>query len=110
VRTHLRLATDQGWIERKKWRNKGKDWANYRYSAVIPKGFNGAATGSVAKIIGAEAGADGAATDSSLVRNTVPTNSPANSSNNSSRRFDPNSEGMKRFMEDWRKKTHVPAN
>jgi hypothetical protein len=88
VRTHLSLAATQGWIDRNLWREKGKDWANYRYSAVIPNKLIGTAAGSGPRTNVAEAGADGAAASSSLVRHDVPTNSSAISSNISLRTQD----------------------
>lgn len=83
VRSHLRIATAEGWISRKLWRERGKNWAGYRYSATLPSRSSAAERHSGATLHVPDLHAHGAESERALVRNNVPTNSTVNSTKNS---------------------------
>jgi len=83
VGTHLEKAAKDGWIVRKKWRDKGKNWAQYAYSARLPDGIEGQEPRSLPTHVGQEPPVDGAESDGMGVQNVVRTNSTKNSTNNS---------------------------
>lgn len=92
VRKHLKIGAETGWIGRKLFRDKGKDWAGYRYWATLPKGIDVPEPRSAPnqsapepQVVGAESGAVGAEPDDHLHRNDVPTNSTSNSTYNSTK-------------------------
>lgn len=83
VRKHLKIAEKEGWITRKLWRDKGKDWAGYRYCATLPKRQDAPEPRSVPNQHAPELHADGAEREGNMVRNDVPTNTIVNTTNNS---------------------------
>lgn len=83
VGKHLKIAAETGWISRKLFRDKGRDWAGYRYCATLPKGIGAPEPRSAPNQHAPERHADGAEPGSNMVRNDVPTNTTCNSTYNS---------------------------
>lgn len=88
VGEHLIKAERSGWITRKRWRDRGKNWAQLAYHARLPE------RGSAPERKGNELGAQGSAPPAVLVPNDVPTNSSDNSSITANRA---GQEGFQRF-------------
>lgn len=97
VRTHLKIATENGWISRKRWRCKGKNWAQYCYCATLPKGLDAPEPRSVANQDAPERPSDGAEPESTLVRNNLPTNSTKNSTKNALQKKKPEGPAYQAF-------------
>ena len=83
VRKHLRIASRDGWVGRKLWRQRGKNWAQYSYCATLPRGIDAPELGSAPMDNAPARHANGPEPGSNLVRNDVPTNSTGNSTKNS---------------------------
>lgn len=82
VGKHLKIASEDGWISRKLWRDKGKNWAGYRYSATLPKGLHAPEPRSVPSQHAPEPHTNGTEPECNMVRNDVPTNSALNTTLN----------------------------
>lgn len=115
--THLKKAVKDGWLHRKKWRAKGKDWAQYVYVAAFPTGIDCQELHSLPNSLGEESHVDSAEPGSTLVLNDVPTNSTENSTYDSTEPLADASEKQKcsAGREEFRQlverlKGHVPEN
>jgi hypothetical protein len=107
VGDHLRRAERAGWIERKPWRNKGKDWAQYAYVARVPAKQDGEERGSYAKPQGGESHDEAAEFEHQLDRNDVPTNSSLISSTNSPKNREKGAFSRSKGFEDFMEKGRV---
>lgn len=86
VETHLQLAEDAGWFDRKP-RGSGQDWRRMEYQLLIPKvakevRHEGGEAGSPRPAEGGEPHAEGGETDDTKVAKEVPLSSPESSPEN----------------------------
>jgi hypothetical protein len=113
VRTHLKLAADQGWISRKLFRPAGKQWPGYCYTGGFPHGHSRPEGRSGIPAPIPESDAPRPESDSSLYRNDVPTNSVLNSNENSTSQKEhegPHKEVWDRMVREWPKKLTASAS
>jgi DNA-binding transcriptional MocR family regulator len=82
VSMHLRMASEQGWIVRRRRRQVGKDWAQYVYQAVVPTTLPAPEPGSGPIAIATEGDSRAPAPGGDLVPNDVPLNATRNAADN----------------------------
>jgi DNA-binding transcriptional MocR family regulator len=82
VSTHLRLASEKGWIVRRRRRQIGKDWAQYVYQAAVPATLPAPEPRSGPIAESPEGDSHGPARNGDMVPNDVPLNSTGNATDN----------------------------
>ncbi|MPZ45112.1 MAG: hypothetical protein GEV05_17300 [Betaproteobacteria bacterium] len=93
VSTHLRLASEQGWIVRRRRRQVGKDWAQYDwaqyvYQAAVPAGLPAPEPNSGPMPNAVEGDSRAPAPGGDLVPNHVPLNATRNATDNTTVGFE----------------------
>jgi DNA-binding transcriptional MocR family regulator len=88
VSTHLRLASEQGWIVRRRLRQAGKDWAQYVYQAAVPATRSAPEPGSGPTPIATEGDSRAPAPGGDMVPNDVPLNAKDNAAHNTTARVE----------------------
>ena len=82
VSTHLRLASEQGWIVRRRRRQVGKDWAQYVYQAAVPAGLPAPEPNSGPTPNAVEGDSRAPAPGGDMVPNHIPLNATENATKN----------------------------